>query len=103
MAKMAKNCWRLLTKKCSTPKTPIFYIKDKQNLYIQNVGHIWGYVLLTPRTFLKSFNGSHKTKRVKKCGKKFQKIIFGGTSKNQRLDPKVCADPSWLLVFKNSL
>ena len=28
---------------------------------------------------------------------------FWGTSKNQRLDLKVCADSSWLLVFKNGL
>ena len=28
---------------------------------------------------------------------------FWGTSKNLWLDPKVCADPSWLLVFKNGL
>ena len=26
-----------------------------------------------------------------------------GTSKNRRLDPKVCSDSSWLLVFKNGL
>ena len=25
---------------------------------------------------------------------------FWGTSKNQRLDPKVCADPSWLPISK---
>ena len=45
------------------PQNPLFCIKDKKNLYIQNVG----------------------------------------TSKNQRLDPKVCVDSSWLLVFKNGL
>ena len=28
---------------------------------------------------------------------------FWGTSKNRRLDLKVCADLSWLLVFKNGL
>ena len=54
---------------------------------------------------LKSFNGSDKTKYVNKCGKKITICFtpFWGTSKNQRLDPKVCADPSWLLVFKNGL
>ena len=32
-----------------------------------------------------------------------QQKTFWGTSKNQKLDPKVCADSSWLLVFKNGL
>ena len=35
--------------------------------------------------------------------KSFKKKPFWGTSKNRRLDPKVCADLSWLLVFKNGL
>ena len=30
----------------------------------------------------------------------FFKTPFWGTFKNQRLYLKVCADPSWLLVFK---
>ena len=33
----------------------------------------------------------------------FFKTPFWGTSKNRRLDLKVCADSSWLLVFKNGL
>ena len=33
----------------------------------------------------------------------FFKTPFWGTSKNQRLDLKVCADSSWLLVVKNGL
>ena len=33
----------------------------------------------------------------------FFKNPFWGTSKNCRLDPKVCTDLSWLLVFKNGL
>ena len=52
----------------------------------------------TLRTFEK-VNGSDKTKQDKKY---FFKTPFWGTSKNRRLDPKVCADPSWLLVFKCS-
>ena len=43
MAKMAKNCLRLMTKKCWTPQKTLFGINDK-NLYIQNVGHIWAYI-----------------------------------------------------------
>ena len=35
------------------------------------------------------------------CGS--DKKLFGGTSKNLWLDPKVCADLSWLLVFKDGL
>ena len=35
--------------------------------------------------------------------KYFFKTPFWGTSKNRKLDPKVCADLSWLLVFKNGL
>ena len=61
---------------------------------------IYGPTLMpTPRTF-------EKTKCVKNVinnDKKSLKKTFWGTLKNQRLDPKVCADPSWLLVFKNGL
>ena len=42
MAKMAKNCQRLMTTKFWTHKTH-FFIQDK-NLYIQNIGHIWAYI-----------------------------------------------------------
>ena len=48
-------------------------------------------------------NGSDKTKHVKKINKKCQKKIktpFWGTFKNRRLDPKVCADQSWLMFSK---
>ena len=51
-----------------TPKTPFFCIKDKKNLYIQNVGHMWAYIHANSQDFSKSFNGSDKTKHVKKCG-----------------------------------
>ena len=90
------------------PQNPFFCIKDKKYLLIQNVGHIWAYIHANSQDFWKSFNGSDKTKRVKKCGKKMQKnnffkTPFWGTSKNRRLDLKVCADSSWLLVFKNGL
>ena len=90
------------------PQNPFFCIKDKKNLLIQNVGHIWAYIHANSQDFWKSFNGSDKTKRVKKCGKKMQKTNFfktpfWGTSKNRRLDLKVCADSSLLLVFKNGL
>ena len=100
---MAKNYWRLVMTKFWAPKPPFFCIKEK-NLYIQNVGHIWAYIYADSQDFWKSFNVSGKTKCVKKCGKKCQQIIFKtpfwSSSKNQRLDVKVCADPSWLLVFK---
>ena len=91
------------------PQNPLFFcIKDKKNLFIQNVGHIWAYIHANSQDFWKSFNGSDKTKHIKKCGKKMQKnsffkTTFWGTSKNQRLDLKVCADSSWLLVVKNGL
>ena len=108
MAKMAKKCQKLVMKFFWTPKKPLFCIKDKKNLFIQNVGHIWAYIHANSQDFWKSFNGSDKTKRVKKCGKKMQKnnffkTPFWGTSKNRRLDLKVCADSSLLLVFKNGL
>ena len=41
------------------------------------------------------------------CSKNAKKLLFKppywGTSKNQWLDLKVCADPSWHLVLKNGL
>ena len=59
----------------------------------------------TPRTFEKNvtdpirLNVSKNV--VKKCKQNnFFKTPFWGTSKNQRLDPKVCADSSWLLFKK---
>ena len=39
----------------------------------------------------------------KKAKNHFFKTPFWGTYKNRRLDLKVRADPSWLLVFKNGL
>ena len=59
-----------------TPKNPFFCIKDKKNLLIQNVGHIWAYIHANSQDFWKSFNGSDKTKHIKKCGKKMQKNSF---------------------------
>ena len=53
---------------CVDPQKPLFCIKDKKNIYIQNVGHIWAYIFANSQDFWKSFNGSDKTKRVKKCG-----------------------------------
>ena len=58
------------------PQNPLFCIKDKKNLYIQNVGHIWAYIHANSQDFWKSFNGSDKTKHVKKCGKKNAKQYF---------------------------
>ena len=58
------------------PQNPFFCIKDKKNLLIQNVGHIWAYIHANSQDFWKSFNGFDKTKRVKKCGKKMQKTNF---------------------------
>ena len=40
---------------------------------------------------------------LKNAKKKKIKPPFWGTSKNRRLDPKVCADSSWPLVLKNGL
>ena len=102
--KKARNLWWNFF---GPPKPPFLY-KGYKNLYIQNVGHIWAYIHANSQDFWKSFNGSDKTKHVKKCGKKMQnnnffKTTFWGTSKNRRLDLKVCADSSWLLVFKNGL
>ena len=53
MAKMAKNCWKLVIMKLWTPK-PHFCIKDK-HLYIQNVGHIWAYIHADTQDFCKKF------------------------------------------------
>ena len=39
----------------------------------------------------------------KKCQQSLFKTPFWGISKNQWLDPKVCADSSWLLVLKNGI
>ena len=62
----------------------------------------------TPRTFEKVLTDPIRPNVsknvVKKCKKnKNFKTPFWGTSKNRRLDLKVCADSSWLLVFKNGL
>ena len=40
---------------------------------------------------------------LKNATTKNKQKTFWGTSKNWRLDPKVCADSSWLLVLKNGL
>ena len=62
----------------------------------------------TPRTFEKVLTDPIRPNVsknvVKKCKKtNFFKPPFWGTSKNRRLDLKVCADLSLLLVFKNGL
>ena len=72
--------------KSSSFKKVLFCIKDNKNLYIQNVGHIWAYIHANSQDFWKSFNGSNKTKRVKKCGLKmpknnFLKPLFGALQK----------------------
>ena len=76
MAKMAKKCQKLVMKFFFDPQNPLFCIKDKKKLYIQNVGHIWAYIHANSQDFWKSFNGSDKTKCVKKCGKKMQFFFF---------------------------
>ena len=53
----------------------------------------------TPRTFDKVLMDTIRPN----VSKNVAKTPFWGTSKNRRLDPKVCADSSWLLVFKNGL
>ena len=76
MAKMAKNCQKTCDYFFGPPKPP-FCIKDKKNLYILNVGHIWAYIHANSQDFWKSFNGSNKTKCVKKnVVKKFQQKSF---------------------------
>ena len=50
MAKMAKNCQKFMNI-FWTPKTPLFCIKDKKKLYIQNVGHIWAYIHANSQDF----------------------------------------------------
>ena len=81
MVKMAQKCQKLVMDIFLTPKTP--------------------------RTFEKVLTDPIRPNMSKNVVKKCQKIIFltpfWGTSKNQRLDLKVCADPSWLLVLKNGL
>ena len=63
----------------------------------------------TPRNFEKVLTDPIRPNMsknvVKKCKKKniFLKPLFGALKKNCRLDPKVCADLTWLLVFKNGL
>ena len=62
----------------------------------------------TPRTFEKVLTDPIRPNVSKNVVKKYKKkylkkISFWGTSKNRRLDLKVCADSSWLLVFKNGL
>ena len=59
----------------------------------------------TPRTFEKvlmdPIRPNVSKNVVKKCKQNhFFKTPFWGTSKNRRLDLKLCADSSWLLVFK---
>ena len=60
--------------------------------------------MLTHRTFEKVLMYLVRPNVSKNVVKKFQQIIFKtpfwSSSKNRRLDVKVCADPSWLLVFK---
>ena len=99
--KMAGVSWQ---KKYGPPKPPLL-CKWFKIIYIQNIGHIWGYIYADSWDFWKCFNGSDKTKLKKLWLKMSNNIFFTfwGTSKNWRLDLKVNADPSWLLVFKNSL
>ena len=52
---------------CLDPQNPLFCVKDKK-LYIQNVGHIWVYILANFQDFWIFLNGSDETKHVKKCG-----------------------------------
>ena len=42
MAKIAKKLPETCDENILDPQNPLFCIKDKKNLYIQNVGHIWG-------------------------------------------------------------
>ena len=59
--------------------------------------------MLTPRTFEKVLTDPITPNQSKNVVKMPQKKFFWGTSKNWRLDPNACADPTWLLVFKNGL
>ena len=51
MAKMAKQCQKLVMTFFWTPQNPLFCIKDKKNLYIPNVGHIWAYIHANSQDF----------------------------------------------------
>ena len=44
MAKMAKKMPETYGEILLDPQNPLFCIKDKKNLYIPNVGHIWAYI-----------------------------------------------------------
>ena len=61
--------------KLGLPK-PLFCIKDKKNLNIPNLGHIWAYIHANSHDFWKSLNRSDNTKHVKNCGKKCKKNHF---------------------------
>ena len=67
MVKMAKKMPETCDENLLDLQNPLFCIKDKK-LYIQNVGHIWAYIHANSQDFWKSFNGSDKTKCVKKYG-----------------------------------
>ena len=51
MAKMAKKCQKFVMKLFWTHKNPFFCIKDKKNLLIQIVGHIWAYIHANSQDF----------------------------------------------------
>ncbi len=61
----------------------------------------------TPRTFEKVLTDlitpNVSKMWLKNAKKNHLKKTFWGTSKYLRLDPKVSADLSWVLVFKNGL
>ena len=73
------------------PQNPLFCVKDK-NLYI------WAYIHANNQDFWKSLNGSDNTKQ-----KMWLKMPKNHFIKTQRVDLKVWADSSWLLVFKNGI
>ena len=66
MAKMAKTGQKLIMNIFWTPKPP-FCIKDKKPIYTKFRSYMGLHSSQLPG-LLKKFNGSDKTKHVKKCG-----------------------------------
>ena len=103
MAKMPETCDYFFG-----PPKPSFFVYRIKKTYIHKLYAIYGLTFMpTPRTFEKVVTDLIRPNVSKNLVKKCKQIIFltpfWCTSKNQRLDLKVWADPSWLLVLKNCL
>ena len=66
------------------PQNP-FFIKDKQNLHIQNVGHIWAYIHANYQDFWKKLTDPIRQNMskmwLKNAKKLFFKTLFGALPK----------------------